>query len=84
MGTKVRVLAVLPIGGITYQPNQVVEFEAPVAKTLAESGQVDPHKEAVAYAIKELGAEVVVHAAPPAESTEEQQAEVIQPDPPQE
>lgn len=65
MGTKVRILAVLTLDGITYKPNQVVDMPPAPAKALAANNQVDPHKEAVAYCVKELGAEVIVHVAPP-------------------
>ena len=64
MGTKVRVLAAIVVDGVTYQPDQVVDLPAGVAKALAADGQVDPNKDAVAYATKELGAEVIVHVEP--------------------
>ena len=65
MGTKVRILAACRVGGVAYTPNQVVDFPAPVAKALAADGQVDVHKEAIAYCINELGAEVITHQAAP-------------------
>lgn len=67
MGTKVRVLAALTLDGITYQPDQVIDLPAVVAKAFADLGQVDPHKDAVAYCVKELGREVIVHTAPVAD-----------------
>lgn len=65
MGTKVRILAVVMLDGITYHPNQVVDFPPAVAKALAADGQVDPNKNAVAYCVEQLGAEVVVHSVAP-------------------
>lgn len=79
MGTKVRILAVVPLDGITYTPDQVVDLPPAVAKALAAAGHVDPHKEAVAYCVNTLGAKVLVHAsAPSAPSADEQrlQAEI--------
>lgn len=64
MGTKVRVLCLITVAGIGYKPDQVVDLPSAVAKSLAAEGQVDPHKEAVAYCIRELGAEVIVHVDP--------------------
>lgn len=61
---KVRILSVVHLDGEKYQPNQVVDLPAAIAKSFAEQGQVDTHKDAVAYCINELGAEVVVHPAP--------------------
>lgn len=58
MGTKVRVL----VDCLGYKPDQVVDFPPSVAKQLAESGQVDPNKDAVNYCLKELNAAIVVHA----------------------
>lgn len=64
MGTKVRVLCAIKVDGVPYQPDQVVDLPPGVAKAFAAEGQVDAHKEAVAYCIKELGAEVVLHVDP--------------------
>lgn len=61
MGTKVRMLVDQPVDGITYKANQVVDFPAGVAKGLKAQGVADDTAEAVAYCVKELGAEVVVH-----------------------
>lgn len=69
MGTKVRVLCMINVDGVEYKPDQVVDLPAGIAKSLAAEGQVDPHKEAVAYCVKELGAEVVMHV-DPAEAAE--------------
>lgn len=63
MGTQVRVLCQVTADGTTYQPNQVVELPARLAKTLAAEGQVDANVEAVAYAINELGAPPIAHVA---------------------
>jgi hypothetical protein len=68
MGTKARILAVVHLDGKIYQPNQVVDLPAANAKSLADQGQVDPDKGAISYCINELGAEVIVHAAPKAAS----------------
>lgn len=61
MGTKVRILVDVKLDGQSYAPNSVVDLPSAVAKSLVESGQADANKEAVAYCIKELGAEVTVH-----------------------
>ena len=64
MGTKVRILAMLQLDGVSYQPNQVVDLPPAAAKAFQADGQVDAHKEAVSYCINELGAEVIVHVDP--------------------
>lgn len=64
MGTKVRVLCTIRVDGVEYRPNQVVDLPPAVAKSFAAEGQVDPHKDAIAYCVRELGAEVIVHADP--------------------
>lgn len=66
MGTKVRVLCTIRVDGVEYHPNQVVDLPPAVAKSFAAEGQVDPHKDAIAYCVRELGAEVIVHADPAA------------------
>lgn len=66
MGTKVRVLCKIAVDRVDYYPDQVVELPPGVAKAFADAGQVDPHKDAVAYAVKSLGAEVVAHPEPAA------------------
>ena len=50
MGTKVRVLCAVIIDGVKYQPDQVADLPAAIAKQFAADGQVDPNKDAVAYA----------------------------------
>jgi hypothetical protein len=77
MGTKVRILTAVVLDGIRYQPDQVVDLPSATAKAQQAAGAVDPHKDAVAFCEKVLGAEVVVHKAPakeaaaPSESTDE-------------
>lgn len=61
MGTKVRILTAVIIGGVSYQPNQVVDLPSALAKSFAADGIVDPNKESVAYCTGELGVEVIVH-----------------------
>lgn len=58
---KVRVLAAWPLEGRTYQPNQVVQVEDAKVKQAIKDGVVDGGKDAVAYCINELGAQIVVH-----------------------
>lgn len=66
---KVRILANTVIDGIQYLPNQVVDIPAALVKSFKQSGVVDDTREAVAYCIDELGAEVLKHdAAPDADS----------------
>lgn len=64
MGTKVRVLAACTIGGLLFKPDQVVDLPGPLAKAHAAAGDVDPHKDAVAYCVNELKAEVIVYEVP--------------------
>lgn len=64
MGTKVRILVAVTLDGVTYRPDQVVDMPAGAAKALAAEGQVDPHRDAVAYCIRELKAEVITHVDP--------------------
>jgi len=61
MGTKVRVLVDTYVDGVSYAPNQVVDFPAQQAQALAKSGNVDPAKDAVDYCVQELGVAVIVH-----------------------
>lgn len=65
MGTKVRVLAACIIGGLSFKPDQVVDLPGPLAKAHAAAGDVDLHKDAVAYCVNELKAEVIVYEVPP-------------------
>lgn len=64
MGKKVRVLVGCTLGGIPFQPDQVVDLPDALAKTHTASGEVDPHKDAVAYCINELKADVITYHAP--------------------
>lgn len=76
MGTKVRILVAGPIAGVMYKPNQVVELPHALAKAHAADGIVDPHNEAVAYCVNELGAAVIVHQTPPTPEQVQLQAEI--------
>lgn len=64
MGKKVRVLVGCTIEGVPYKPDQLVELSDALAKSHAAAGEVDPHKDAVAYCEKALKAEVIVHVTP--------------------
>jgi hypothetical protein len=44
---KARVLSKITVNGITYEPNQLIEVDPILLKSL--DGQVDPHPDAVAY-----------------------------------
>lgn len=79
MGTKVRILTAVTLDGIRYQANQVVDLPASTAKAQQAAGVVDPHKDAVAYCVNELGAQVVVHKAP---AVEQPAPETTEPDGP--
>jgi len=57
-----RILATVMLDGLTYKPDQVVEFEAGIANDLADQGAVDKHKDAVAYAVTQ-GAKAIRHPA---------------------
>lgn len=76
MGTKVRILVALSIGGVMFKPDQVVDLPAALAKQHAAAGEVDTHKEAVAYCINELGSEVIVYEAPPSPEEAQLQSEI--------
>lgn len=62
--TACRILVVCQPDGVSYTPNQVVEFPTAMIAQLKEHGVVDPSKGAVEYCTKELGVVPVVHAAP--------------------
>lgn len=81
MGTKARILATVHLDGAVYYPNQVVELPVATAKSLAEQGQVDLHKDAISYCINSLKAEVVVHAAPAAVPPAPTSGEAAAPEP---
>jgi ABC-type nitrate/sulfonate/bicarbonate transport system substrate-binding protein len=78
MGTKVRILVATHVGGVLYYPDQVVDLPAVTAKQLVAGGQVDAHKEAVAYCVNELGAEVIVHQTPPTPEEIQLQADIAE------
>jgi len=56
----VAILCAFELDAQRYTPGQVVEFAAPTANDLADQGQVDKHKDAVAYALAQ-GAKVIHH-----------------------
>lgn len=64
MGTKARILMSTRIDDIDYQPNQVVDFPAAMARALAKEGVVDANADAVGFCIDQLGAVVVQHQSP--------------------
>lgn len=77
MATKLsaaRVLCDVPSHGL--KAGQVLEAAPGLIKTLAENGDVDPHKDAVAYA-RESGAEVVRSAAELATEQRAQRADEL-------
>jgi len=82
------ILCAFELDGERYRPGQVVEFDAPVANDLAEQGQIDKHKDAIAYA-KSQGATVIRHTVkktemetePPADGVSAADASPDNPDP---
>lgn len=64
------ILCAFELDGERYRPGQVVEFDATVANDLADQGQIDKHKDAVAYA-KSQGAKVIRHPVKNAQSETE-------------
>lgn len=58
---KVRMLVDALVDAIQYRGNQVVELPDATAKRLIENGEADGHKDAVAYCLDALKAEVIVH-----------------------
>ena len=44
---KARVLLRIEVNGVVYEPDQIIEVDDALLKSLA--GQVDPHPDAVAY-----------------------------------
>jgi len=71
---KCRVLVTTTIGSVVYQPDQVINIEAALAKPHVVGGALDDCKEAVAYAL-EQGAVVVEHSAAAAEVLDPEQSE---------
>lgn len=67
---SVAVLAAFALDEQHYRPGQLVEFDAATANDLADQGQVDKHKDAIAH-LKAQGVAVIRHPVPAAE-TEEQ------------
>jgi hypothetical protein len=60
---KARVLRTVSIQGITYEPDQVIELDADVAKSYEEQGALDGNADAVKYCTDELKAEFIKHEA---------------------
>lgn len=65
---KVRILVAEVIGGVHYQPDDVVNL--PEALVKQHAGAVDPAKEAVTYALSINGGQVLEHVEAPAEPAE--------------
>jgi len=57
MGTKARILVDITVDGISYKPNQLVEFSELYAKQLASAGRIDTAEAAVSA----FPASVIVH-----------------------
>lgn len=57
---KARILQAFVLEGLQYKPDQVIEADAATIKSLKEAGNVDDHREAVAYA-ESQGARALVH-----------------------
>lgn len=51
--TSVRILVANDVDGVRYQPNQLVIFDAAVAKGLVKDGKADDSKEALDYLASE-------------------------------
>lgn len=64
MAKKVRILVAGRIGGVSYQPNDVINL--PDALIKAHADAIDANKEAVAYALSVNGGAVIEHADPEA------------------
>lgn len=81
---KVRILVAGAVGGVHYQPDDVVNLPEALAKQHAEA--VDTNKDAVAYALSLNGGKVIEHVEAAAEEgTEAAEPTVVsQPDSPQE
>ena len=69
------ILCAIELAGKRYIPGQLVEFDADTANDLAEQGQVDKHKDAIAH-LKAQGVAVIRHPVP------EPEAEAETPPPP--
>lgn len=54
----VRVLSALPLAGKTFEVDSVLKLPTRVAKSLEPGGHIDPHPEAVEYALSR-GAKVI-------------------------
>ena len=48
--TRARVLLRTVVDGVSYAPDDVIELDANEIAALADSGEVDPHPDAIAYA----------------------------------
>lgn len=70
---KARILVAGLIGGVFYQPDNVVNLPEVLVKQHADA--VDTNKEAVAYALSINGGQVIEHAEPEAAPPAEQPLE---------
>lgn len=61
--TTTAILCGFELAGARYSPGQLVEFEAATATDLADQGQVDKHKDAIAH-LKDQGVPVIRHPSP--------------------
>jgi hypothetical protein len=59
--TDVRILVANDVDGKRYQPNQLVRFDAAVAKNLVKDGKADDSKEGIEYLAAD-GVKLVEHA----------------------
>lgn len=69
---KARILVSTRVDDTDYQPNQVIEADADVIKSLVKSGNADDSAAGIAYCIESEGATVIKHetAAAPAAAEE--------------
>lgn len=60
---QARVLSGFTLDAQTYKANQVIEADAALVKQFVKDGVLDDSKEAVAHALNNEGAQVIVHTA---------------------
>lgn len=68
MAKKARVLVGFHLEGNFYQPDQVVEFDDKLAKSLEKDGAIDSAVAAVTDSVERLGVKPVKHAMTDAEA----------------
>ena len=73
--TNVRILRDVPVDGVSYAPNDLVDLPADKAKQLVADGAADDSKDAVAYC-KTAGAKLIKH-----KPKAEEQPKTEQPEP---